>query len=77
MADLRGRNFRKLIVYKMSLLMIPPSTPEGEAFATGLEAMAKPGNHAIIPMGTTTKLSRARSSVRSKRGNLGRDMVKW
>jgi hypothetical protein len=38
----QGPNVRKLIVHKMSLLMIPPGSKE--PFATALDALTKPGN---------------------------------
>lgn len=37
-------NIKKLIVHKMSLLMISVDTPAGQGLATGIAALTKPGN---------------------------------
>ncbi len=63
---MQGPNVKKLIVEKMSLLMIPPGCKDG--LATGVAALTKPGNVQAIAKEATEWVNAAIAAVRAAPG---------
>ncbi len=66
----QGPNVRKLISSKMSLLMIPPGKEygKGEALATGVAALIKPGNIGAVAKEATAWVEAAIAAVKNAPG---------
>ncbi len=63
---MQGPNVRKLIVTKMSLIMVPPGS--GTIY-TALEAMVKPGNIGDVARQATEWVEAAIAAVKMAHGN--------
>lgn len=59
---MQGRNVKKLIAHKMSLIMIPPGC--GNGLATGIAALMKPGNVGTVAREATQWVEVAIAAVR-------------
>jgi len=66
---MQGPNVKKLIAHKMSLLMIPVDTPAGQGLATGIAALAKPGNIASVCREATDWVNQALAVVKTAPDN--------
>ena len=63
----QGPNVKKLIIHKMSLLMIPPGTKNG--LVTGIEAIRKPGNLVSVAREATKWVEEALALVKAAPDN--------
>jgi hypothetical protein len=61
----QGPNVKRLIVHRMSQLMVPPGAGIGDALA----AMVKPGNISAVAREATAWVEAALAAVRSAPGN--------
>lgn len=68
-----GPNVKKLIAHKMALDMIPVGTPPGEGLATGIAAIAKPGNVAAVCRAATEWVAGAIAIVKMAPDNPFKD----
>ena len=66
MGKTQGPNVKKLIIHKMTMIMIPPGTKDG--FATGLAALSRPGNIEAVAKEATEWVEKAIVLVRKALG---------
>jgi hypothetical protein len=74
MDKFQGPNVKKLIIHKMTLLMIPADTPKGQALEAGVRALTTPGNVGVLTKEATAWVEMALALVkRSKHNPYGDD----
>lgn len=66
---MQGPNVKKLIIRKMSLLMVPASTPKGKGMEMAVNALRKPGNIGATAREATAWVEAALEAVRSAPDN--------